>query len=175
MRNRKTYFCFMATKKFSCKGLNRRNNELTKEKYMTVLNTSSSGGGVNKGENKRVLLRDQDGLSSAQGLFLAQTQMPMQSKWRCNTAFYLFTGRIPVKDVKLLLTSLTKAQVRRLCRRSLPSYWQSDPTMVYSSGGIIHHWMNSICYAWYSQQIHAIRQEVYAFFMILFFDLIISP
>ncbi len=45
----KTYFCFGATEKFSCKGLNRRNNQLTKEKYMTVLNTRSSGGGVNKG------------------------------------------------------------------------------------------------------------------------------
>ncbi len=45
----KTYFCFGPTEKFSCKGLNRRNNELTKEKYMTVLNTRSSGGGVNKG------------------------------------------------------------------------------------------------------------------------------
>ncbi len=44
-----TYFCFGSTEKFSCKGLNRRNNELTKEKYMTVLNTKSLGGGVIKG------------------------------------------------------------------------------------------------------------------------------
>ena len=45
----KTYFCFGSSEKFSCKGLNRRTNELTNEKYMSVLNTRTSGGGVNKG------------------------------------------------------------------------------------------------------------------------------
>ena len=45
----KTYFCFGAEDKFSCKGVNRKTNNVTKEKYMDVLLTKQSGSGANKG------------------------------------------------------------------------------------------------------------------------------
>ncbi|KAL8603786.1 hypothetical protein ACOMHN_058521 [Nucella lapillus] len=46
----KTYFCFGDDRtKASCKGLSRRLNDLTKDKYLKVLRTRVSGGGINKG------------------------------------------------------------------------------------------------------------------------------
>jgi hypothetical protein len=45
----KTYFCFGAEDNFSCKGVNRKTNNVTKEKYMDVLLTKQSGSGTNKG------------------------------------------------------------------------------------------------------------------------------
>jgi hypothetical protein len=45
----KTYFCFGAEDKFSCKGVNRKTNNVTKEKYMDVLITKQSGSGTNRG------------------------------------------------------------------------------------------------------------------------------
>ena len=44
----KTYFCFVAEDKISCKGVNRETNNVTKEKYMDVLLTKQSGSGVNR-------------------------------------------------------------------------------------------------------------------------------
>jgi hypothetical protein len=45
----KTYFCFGAEDKFSCKGVNRKTNNVTKEKYMDVLLTKQSVSGTNRG------------------------------------------------------------------------------------------------------------------------------
>ena len=45
----KTYFCFGVEDKFSCKGVNRKTNDVTKEKYMDVLLTKQSGSGTNRG------------------------------------------------------------------------------------------------------------------------------
>ena len=45
----KTYYCFGASDKFSCKGVSKRNNDIDKEKYMSVLTTQQSRSGVNKG------------------------------------------------------------------------------------------------------------------------------
>ena len=45
----KTYFCFGAEDKFSCKGVNRKTNNVIKEKYMDVLLTKQSGSGTNRG------------------------------------------------------------------------------------------------------------------------------
>ena len=45
----KTYFCFGTEDKFSCKGVNRKTNNVTKEKYMDVLLTKQSGSGTNRG------------------------------------------------------------------------------------------------------------------------------
>ena len=45
----KTYFCFGGEDKFSCKGVNRKSNNVTKEKYMDVLLTKQSGFGTNRG------------------------------------------------------------------------------------------------------------------------------
>jgi hypothetical protein len=45
----KTYFCFGAEDKFSCKGVNRKTNQITKDKYMDVLLTKQSGSGSNRG------------------------------------------------------------------------------------------------------------------------------
>ena len=43
----KTYYCFGAKDKFSCKGLNKKCND--KDKYLTVLLTKQNSGGVNRG------------------------------------------------------------------------------------------------------------------------------
>jgi hypothetical protein len=40
---------FVAEDKFSCKGVNRKTNNVTKEKYMDVLLTKQSGSGTNRG------------------------------------------------------------------------------------------------------------------------------
>ncbi|KAL8603520.1 hypothetical protein ACOMHN_052749 [Nucella lapillus] len=46
----KTYFCFGDDRtKASCKGLSRRLNDLTKDKYLKVFRTHVSGGEINKG------------------------------------------------------------------------------------------------------------------------------
>jgi hypothetical protein len=45
----KTYFCFGGEDKVSCKGVNRKSNNVTKEKYMDVLLTKQSGSGTNRG------------------------------------------------------------------------------------------------------------------------------
>jgi hypothetical protein len=42
----KTYYCFGKEDKFSCKGINKRTNQITKEKYMDVLLTKQSGSGT---------------------------------------------------------------------------------------------------------------------------------
>ena len=46
----KTYYCFgEGGDKYSCKGLNKRNNNLMKDTFLKVLTSKESGGGVNKG------------------------------------------------------------------------------------------------------------------------------
>jgi hypothetical protein len=45
----KTYFCFGAEDKFSCKGVNRKTNDINKGTYMDVLLTKQSGSGTNRG------------------------------------------------------------------------------------------------------------------------------
>jgi hypothetical protein len=45
----KTYFCFGAEDKFSCKGVNRKTNDIHKGTYMDVLLTKQSGSGTNRG------------------------------------------------------------------------------------------------------------------------------
>ena len=45
----KTYYCFGAYDKFSCKGVNKKTNDINKEKYLNVLLTKQSSSGLNKG------------------------------------------------------------------------------------------------------------------------------
>jgi len=45
----KTYYCFGRKDKFSCKGVNRKCNEINKDKYLNVLLTKQSAVGVNRG------------------------------------------------------------------------------------------------------------------------------
>ena len=45
----KTYYCFGKEDKFSCKGINKRLNDIHKDKYMDVLLTKQSGSGTNRG------------------------------------------------------------------------------------------------------------------------------
>ena len=45
----KTYFCFGAEDKFSCKGVNRKTNDIHKGTYMDVLLTKQSGSDINRG------------------------------------------------------------------------------------------------------------------------------
>ena len=45
----KTYYCFGAHDKYSCKGINRRCNEINKDKYLNVLLNKQSSSGVNRG------------------------------------------------------------------------------------------------------------------------------
>ena len=45
----KTYYCFGASDKFSCKGVNKKCNEVNKEKYLNVLLSKESSSGVNRG------------------------------------------------------------------------------------------------------------------------------
>ena len=45
----KTYYCFGDQHKISCKGLNKYTNDITKEKYMTVLTSQNPSSGVNRG------------------------------------------------------------------------------------------------------------------------------
>ena len=45
----KTYYCFGAYDKFSCKGVNKKTNDIDKEKYLNVLFTKQSSAGLNKG------------------------------------------------------------------------------------------------------------------------------
>ena len=45
----KTYYCFGGKDKFSCKGVNKKTNEINKEKYLNVLLTKQSSAGLNQG------------------------------------------------------------------------------------------------------------------------------
>ena len=45
----KTYYCFGDYDKFSCKGVNKQTNVINKERYLNVLLTKQSSGGLNKG------------------------------------------------------------------------------------------------------------------------------
>ena len=45
----KTYYCFRDYDKFSCKGVNKQTNVINREKYLNVLLTKQSSGGLNKG------------------------------------------------------------------------------------------------------------------------------
>lgn len=45
----KTYFCYGKDIKYSCKGINKRLNTITKDTYMDVLLTKKSGSGTNRG------------------------------------------------------------------------------------------------------------------------------
>ncbi|CAH3132563.1 unnamed protein product [Porites lobata] len=45
----KTYYCFGDYDKFSCKGVNKKTNDINKEKYLNVLLTKQSSSGLNKG------------------------------------------------------------------------------------------------------------------------------
>ena len=47
--NSKTYYCFGATDKFSCKGINRRLNNITREMYLDVLESGRSQSRTNIG------------------------------------------------------------------------------------------------------------------------------
>ena len=49
----KTYFCFGNEDKVSCKGLNKKTNKITKEKYLNVLRSQTSGTGINRGFQMR--------------------------------------------------------------------------------------------------------------------------
>ncbi len=44
----KTYFCFGEKDKYSCKGVNKKNNVINKDKYLDVLLSKRSGSGVNR-------------------------------------------------------------------------------------------------------------------------------
>ena len=60
--NSKTYYCWGQSDKYSCKGISKRNNDITKEKYLKVLQTKKADEGVNKGfriVNNRVLTYSQ--------------------------------------------------------------------------------------------------------------------
>ncbi|CAH3167183.1 unnamed protein product, partial [Porites evermanni] len=45
----KTYYCFGAKDKFSCKGVNKKCNDIDKDKYLNVLLTKQNSAGVNRG------------------------------------------------------------------------------------------------------------------------------
>jgi hypothetical protein len=45
----KTYYCFGTSDKFSCKGVNKKCNEINKDKYLNVLLSKQSASGINKG------------------------------------------------------------------------------------------------------------------------------
>ncbi|KAK7087561.1 hypothetical protein V1264_021595 [Littorina saxatilis] len=45
----KTYFCFGDHNKLSCKGLNKRLNDINKDQYLQVLQQQTSGSGINRG------------------------------------------------------------------------------------------------------------------------------
>ena len=45
----KTYYCFGAKDKFSCKGVNKKCNYINKDKYLQVLLSKQNSGGVNRG------------------------------------------------------------------------------------------------------------------------------
>ena len=45
----KTYYCFGKEDKFSCKGINKRTNQIIKDKYMDVLLSKKSGSSTNRG------------------------------------------------------------------------------------------------------------------------------
>ena len=45
----KTYYCFGAYDKFSCKGVNKKTNEINEQKYLHVLLAKQNSGGLNKG------------------------------------------------------------------------------------------------------------------------------
>jgi hypothetical protein len=45
----KTYYCFGKEDKFSCKGINKRTNQITKDNYMDVLLSKKSGSSTNRG------------------------------------------------------------------------------------------------------------------------------
>ena len=45
----KTYYCFGEKDKYSCKGVNKKNNVINKDKYLDVLLSKRSGSGVNRG------------------------------------------------------------------------------------------------------------------------------
>ena len=66
--NSKRYYCSGDTNKVSCKGISKRNNDITKDVYLRVLETGQTEGGVNKGfrmVNHRMLTYSQfrDGFS----------------------------------------------------------------------------------------------------------------
>ena len=45
----KTYYCFGETDKLSCKGISKKQNNLTKEQYLDVLTSQKNGHGTNRG------------------------------------------------------------------------------------------------------------------------------
>ena len=45
----KTYYCFGVEDKFSCKGINKRLNDINKCTYMDMLLTKRPGSGTNRG------------------------------------------------------------------------------------------------------------------------------
>ena len=45
----KTYYCYGRDDKYSCKGINKKLNNITKDTYMDVLLTKKSGSGTNRG------------------------------------------------------------------------------------------------------------------------------
>ena len=45
----KTYYCFGAKDEFSCKGVNKKCNDINKDKYLQVLLSKQNGAGVNRG------------------------------------------------------------------------------------------------------------------------------
>lgn len=45
----KTYYCFGAKDKFSCNGVNKKSNDINKDKYLQLLLSKQNSGGVNLG------------------------------------------------------------------------------------------------------------------------------
>ena len=71
----KTYYCFGAKDKFSCKGVNKKCNEINKDKYLNVLLTKQNSGGVNRGF--RVVNNSMYSLHASSGclfIFLPETK-----------------------------------------------------------------------------------------------------
>jgi hypothetical protein len=65
----KTYYCFGVEDTFSCKGINKRLNDIHKGTYMDVLLSKKSGSGTNRGfrvvDNKMyTYLQERDGVST---------------------------------------------------------------------------------------------------------------
>ena len=66
----KTYFCFGASDKCSCKGLNKKTNDITKRNYLEALENQRSGTCVNRGFRMR-----QDGMYTYQQVKAAFTYL----------------------------------------------------------------------------------------------------
>jgi len=78
----KTYFCFGAEDKFGCKVVNRKSNNVTKEKYMDVLLTKQSGSGTNRGFVPLITYRKELGSPTSTQIGKSWQIGPLQHHWR---------------------------------------------------------------------------------------------